>query len=173
MPARCLVLLCLTAAIAACSPQPKPRPGQRAGAASIGSPFAPARMKLHALSRIDRDPEGLPMLVAYLDIRDQWDDPTKAIGALQLQLYRPAGGPVSGMDEQELTWDLDLSDLDHNSRLYDPVTHMYRLPLLEAPAWVLPEEGRDAPRLRLRAVLNTYGPAGEPRQLEDDLLMGS
>jgi hypothetical protein len=129
-------------------------------------------MRLHPLSRVDRDPDGLPMLIVYVDVRDGWDDPTKAIGHLHVQLYRPASGSDMGQDEQELTWDLDLSDLEENRKLYDPVTHMYRLPLLEAPAWVMPEAGRDPPRVRLRAVLDTFGPTGESRQLASDLLMG-
>lgn len=127
-------------------------------------------MTLHPLTRIDRDPHGAPMIIAYVDIRDAWGDPVKALGALQVQLYRPATGPVAGLDEQELTWDLDLSELDLNARLYDHVTRMYRLPLLEAPDWVLPEAGRA--RVRLRAVLNTAGPRGEPRRLDGDLLIG-
>lgn len=169
---RGLLLTCPALVLASCGFQPKARPGRDVPAGSVRSPFAPASIKLHPLTRIDRDPEGKPMIVAYLDIRDEWDDPTKAYGTLQVQLYRPAGGPVSGMDEQELTWDPELNNLDANSRLYDPVTHMYRLPLLDAPEWVIPEQGRDAPRLRLRVILNTFGPAGEARQLEDDLLMG-
>ena len=168
----CLLLTTVALGLCACQSQRGPRPGQHVEAGEVRSPFAPKTIALHPLTRVDRDPSGLPMIVAYMDVRDEWDDPSKAVGTLQVQLYRPVGGPVSGADEQELTWDLDLSDLDRNARLYDPVTHMYRLPLIEAPAWVLPEAGRDAPRLRLRAVLSTFGPAGEPRQLEDDLLLG-
>jgi hypothetical protein len=169
---RCILLLTIALGLCACDTQRRPRPGQRAGPAEMGSPFAPVSISLHPLTRIDRDPNGQPMIVAYLDVRDEWEDATKTIGSLQVQLYRPSSGPVSGSDEQELTWDLDLSDLDRNARLYDPVTHMYRLPLIEAPPWIMPESDRDPPRIRLRAVLNTFSPTGEARQLEDDLLIG-
>ena len=137
----------------------------------VRTPFAPARIALHPLTRVDRDERGAPMIIAYLDVRDAWDDPAKAVGALQVLLYRPTG-PLASVDEQHLTWDVDLSDLANNSRLYDPVTHMYRLPLLDAPAWIAPEAGRDQPRLRLRIVLDTLGPKAEPRRLQDDLLIG-
>jgi hypothetical protein len=156
-----------------CQVRPRAGLGGRAGpGGDIAAPFAPDAIRLHPLTRVDRDSAGLPMLVVYMDVRDSWDDPVKAIGMLEVQLYRPASGPASNMDEQELTWNLDLSDLELNSKLYDPVTHMYRLPLLEAPEWIIPEQGRDAPRLRLRAILNTYGPRGEARQLDDNILFG-
>jgi hypothetical protein len=165
-----LPVLVLAVVAPACQQQLRPPTG-RADPAETLSPFAPAAIRLHPLTRIDRDDKGAATIIAYLDIRDGWDDPAKALGSLKIQLYRPAG-PVASVDEQSLTWDVDLSDLDNNARLYDPVTHMYRLPLLDAPAWVIPEPGRDPPRLRLRAILETSGPRGETRRLEDDLLMG-
>jgi hypothetical protein len=169
------LLAAILAALAAAGCQTRPKSGLtgRAGpGGQIASPFAPAAIRLHPLTRVDRDSAGQPMLVVYMDIRDAWDDPVKAIGMLEIQLYRPAAGPGPGMDEQELLWNLDLADLELNGKLYDPVTHMYRLPLLEAPEWIMPEQGRDAPRMRLRALLNTFGPSSEPRQLEDNLLFG-
>jgi hypothetical protein len=167
------LLLSLAAAAMAAGCQLRPStPMGRAGPAEVGSPFSPAMINLHPLTRIDRAADGKPMIITYLDVRDAWDDATKAIGKLAVHLYRPGGGPVAGLDQQELTWDLDLSDLDRNSRLYDPVTHMYRLQLLDAPAWILAEPGREQPRFRLRAILDTFGPSGEARRLEDDLLIG-
>jgi hypothetical protein len=143
-----------------------PRPQVLAGPAEAGSPFSPVQMRLHPLSRVDRTQQGAPLIVAYLELRDAWGHNTKAIGELQVLLYRAAPGVAE--DVQELKWDINLSDLDRNSRLFDPVTHMYRLPLLDPPAWVAPEAGRPTPRIRLRLILSTFAPDGAPRMLEHD-----
>jgi hypothetical protein len=164
------------AAVLTCSCALEPRPALRgiANPAELPNPFAPASLDLHPLTRIDRDAQGHPWIIAYVELRDAWGDPTKGTGTLQVQLYRQVGGSSSALGEQELTWSAQFSDLDFNAKIYDAATRMYRLPLEKAPEWLVaqPEPGAESPRARLRAILDTFGPKGEPRRLEDELTIG-
>ena len=171
--ARCVALL-LGIAAAGCALQPRPAIRGTANPTDLPAPFSPASLDLHPLTRIDRDADGHPWIIAYIELKDAWGDPTKGIGELQIQLYRQVGGSTSGLAEQELNWNASLSDLDFNAKIYDAATRMYRLPLEKAPEWLVakPEAGKDPPRGRLRAVLDTFGPKGEPRRLEDELTIG-
>lgn len=173
-PARSAALLVLIAAIPGCAIKPNAPLRGMANPTDLPAPFAAASLDLHPLTRIDRDAEGNPWIIAYVELKDAWGDATKGIGSLQVQLYRQVGGASSGLGEQELTWNANLSDLDFNAKVYDAATRMYRLPLEKAPAWLIakPEPGKDPPRGRLRAVLDTFGARGEPRRLEDELTIG-
>jgi hypothetical protein len=166
--------LAILIAAAGCALQPRPALRGTANPAEIPTPFAPASLDLHPLTRIDRDAEGHPWIIAYVELKDAWGDATKGVGNLQIQLYHQVGGASSGLGEQELTWNAPLSDLDFNAKVYDAATRMYRLPLEKAPQWLIekPEPGREPQRGRLRAVLDTFGPRGEPRRLEDELTIG-
>lgn len=161
-------------------------------AAPVQWPFAPRVMEIHPLTRVTKDPRGKPVLVAHIEIRDQWGDTTKAVGKLRLELYRVEGGlagsagrltqelrtqlntirgdgpvtlgRISG--RQEARWDVDLADLVMQ-RLYDPATRTYRLELDGIPDWLMadPANANDATAV-LRGVLSTSGPKGEPQTLE-------
>jgi hypothetical protein len=141
------------------------------GAESLGNPFAPASIRVHPLTHAERDSAGKVWIICHVELKDAWGDTTKGVGQLQVQLYRPSGSPGSGIGTQELKWDTNLSDLKNNAALYDGPTRTYRLPLENAPEWIMGEEGKEKPRVRLRAVLGTRGPAGEKRVLQDDYVM--
>jgi len=159
--------------LGACAVRPStPLTGQRA--VGVSSPFAPAALSIHPLTRVDRDAAGVVWIICHVELRDAWGDTCKGTGKLQVQLYRPVGGRASGLGSQELAWDIDLSDLDKNASFYDPPTRTYRFPLQHAPAWVadvLDPDNREA-RVRLRAVLTTAGPKGEERFLQDEYTIG-
>ncbi len=144
-------------------------------AGSIVTPFAPASLQIHPLTRVDLDSKGHVWIICHIEMRDAWGDTCKGTGKLQVQLYRPAGGRAGGIGIQDLTWDIDLSDLDRNASLYDPATRTYRLQLQDPPSWVaesLDPKGQDTPRVRLRAILATHGPKGEDRLLQDEFTIG-
>ena len=154
--------------------RPKPPMAGGHAAPAVPNPFAPASLRIHPLTRVDRDNAGAAWIYCHLELRDAWGDTCKGVGALQLQLYRPVGGRASGLGTQELAWDIDLSDLDKNASFFDPATRTYRFPLQNAPAWVLDvldPTKRDA-RVRLRAVLTTTDPQGQPRFLQDEYTIG-
>lgn len=139
----------------------------RAGA-DTPNPFAPASVRAHPLTHLDRDDEGKPIIVLHAELRDRWGEPCKGAGTLVVELYRPSSGPASGLETQELVWEVDLSDLDLNVRLYDPATRTYRLQLSDLPGWITvgDQEGADR-RVRLNVVLTTTGPQGVQVVLED------
>lgn len=166
-----------------CAVRPKsPLAHQSAGPGGVQNPFAVASMHIHPLTRLDHDTAGALILVCHLEFKDAWDDTCKGVGKLSVQLYRPSGGRASGLGSQELAWDVDLGSLDTNAALYDPATRTYRIPLDGVPGWVAagsgpgaanqPNQDRDLPRARLRAVFTTPGPRGEERVLEDEYPIG-
>jgi hypothetical protein len=179
-PALARFLLCALCAsavsLSGCGIRPKPPMAGMTASKMVASPFAPKSLELHPLTRVEREGSGKPLILCHIEFRDEWGDTCKATGQLQVQLYRPVGGRQSGLGTQELTWDVDLSDLEMQ-RLFDSATRTYRLELEGAPDWVMPANGgknsnaNDA-RGRLRAVLTSAGPQGETRTLSSELMLG-
>ncbi len=145
-------------------------PSGPTGGETVAHPFAPASLQIHPLTRVDHDAKGALWIICHIELKDAWGDTTKAVGQLQIELYKPVGGPGSGVGTQELTWDVNLSDLDQNAALYDSATRTYRLQLENAPTWV-GGEGNKPARVRLRAILRTRGPDGQPLMLKDEYVI--
>jgi hypothetical protein len=170
-----LVAVCsggLCIAPVGCGVRPvSPYPGIRVDPAALTNPFAPVMMQIHPLTRIDRDVAGDLWIICHIEMRDVWGDPVKGAGEVQIQLYRPVGRRVTGLGVQELTWDIDLLDMENNARLYDAATRTYRLPLREAPEWLgdVPEGG--AARGLLIAILTTVGPQGEELSIQHEFAL--
>lgn len=153
------------------TPQNDARPGYNA--------FAPHSVRVFPLTRLGRDEAGEPAIVCHVELRDRWGDPVKALGQLQVQLYRPMEGIDKGTAAQILKWDVALDDERINAQSFDPATRTYRLVLVGLPAWIgervdPPAEGENRPRARLevRAVFQTLGPNGEERVLRDGMVLG-
>jgi hypothetical protein len=119
-----------------------------AGAASLAV-LAPVRIRLHPLTRLERDPAGRLRLVCYLELADRWGHSCKWLGHARIELYRPSdagadaggsggggGGVTAGGERQENVWNVDLADPEKNALTYDWVTHTYRLELVGLPDWV-------------------------------------
>jgi hypothetical protein len=170
--ARCggtLVLCALLASLASCGVKPKAPFTDKPGSGTVENPFVPASMTIHPLTRLDTDSNNKLWIYCHIEFKDSWGDSVKAVGALQVQLYRPTGGRAAGPGKQELVWNVDLTDLQKNAGLYDPATRTYRLPLENPPSWLRdPAPESDLPKARLRAVFTTSGPRGEVRTLEDE-----
>lgn len=153
--------------LAGCALEPRPVIIGRARGEGVERPFTPVVLQIHPLTRTGRDEaRSQPLIVCHIELRDSWGDTCKGVGDLQVQLFRsdPGGGPGT----QELKWDVDLSDLEVNSHLYDPATRTYRLALEVPERLIIREAGR---RVRLRAILQTWGPRGEPRTLQDEFVL--
>lgn len=101
----------------------------------IPGPFAPASMRIHPLTTIERDQNGQAQVVLHVELRDAWGDVIKGMGTLRVQLLRPTGLGGGGPERVEIEWELDLGDLDANVRHYDPSTRTYRVLLGNLPAW--------------------------------------
>jgi hypothetical protein len=157
---------------AGCGVRPQaPYAGIRVDPSAMVNPFAAVAMEIHPLTRVDRDAQARLWIVCHIELRDVWGHPVKGIGDLEIQLYRPIGGRLSGVGIQELTWDINLTDMERNASLYDAATRTYRLPLRDAPAWLA--EAPEAPGGRglLRAQLSTVGPQGEPLSLTHEFVL--
>lgn len=143
------------------------------GRVEVG-PFAPASLRVHPLTHLARDDQGRAMIVCHIEFADRWGDTTKGIGQLAVRLYRPLG--ASGKSaRQEAAWDIDLTDLQYNATLYDPVTRTYRVQLGGLPGWVGDLVGGDelAPgpsrRVILRVALTTWSAGGRETVLRDEM----
>ncbi len=141
--------------------------------------FAPATVRLYPLTHLQRDEDGRGRLIAYVEVKDRWGDSIKALGSLQMQLYRPMR---DGSLVRESVWDIDLRSEDVNVALFDPVARAYRVQLVGLPGWVEPMIDRAEARVRgtessgldrlvVRAVFTTVGREGEAILLRDDLIV--
>jgi len=174
---RCV--LCLAGALAgwlpACSSSPDA--GLPAVTANSPMPFAPVRLQVHPLAHLDVDQENVVRLICHVELKDRWGDTTKARGLLRLELYRPGVDTRPDLLIQELSWELDLRDLEMNAAIFDPATRTYRLQLGGLPSWAeamahrlaASEEVGARERLLIRAAFETQGPDARPTVLRDEM----
>ena len=172
--ARVAVLVAACALVIGCASTPDA--GLPTVTAGSPAPFAPVRLQVHPLTHLDVDPDNVVRLICHVELKDRWGDTTKARGLLRIELYRPSGDVRPDLLTQELSWQLDLRDLELNASLFDPATRSYRLQLGGLPAWaeamarrMATGTGDGAGRLLVRAVLETQGPDARPTVLRDEL----
>ena len=138
--ARCALTLLACAIFAGCDASPqRAGPVGNAARGDFEWPFAAARIEIHPLTRLVREPgrSGLIQIEAHFEFIDRWGHGVKDIGVVRFELYR--AGPVEAGAEaeptQQLVWTLDLTDPSASSARYDPITRTYIVPLDEAPDW--------------------------------------
>ena len=137
------------------------------------NPFVASSIRIYPLTRVAMD-EGEVVIVCHIEVKDQWGDPVKALGALQVQLFRPASGDAGS--EQVLRWEVPLDDERFNAASYDPATRTYRVRLGDLPPWVasMAERAPDdssRERIELRASFRTRGKRGEELVLTDGTVL--
>ena len=122
------VTLCLLVAVTACETSPRgpggPAPPDRdEGEAFIAWPYWPARMRVHPLSRLVRDPAlDREVVETRLEFLDRDLVTTRCFGEVYLELDVPSDevppSPAS-------TWLIDLRDPEANANHFDIVTRTY------------------------------------------------
>jgi hypothetical protein len=127
-------------------------------------PFAPASIRIHPISQAHSDAKG-PRIVCHVECRDPLGETTKAVGSLRIEVLEPTRTVEPGMEQIAAAWVTDLSDLDNNSKLYDPSTRTYRLSLRQLPGFMV-ESLSDANKRggRTAVVRATLEPAMLPGQ---------
>ncbi len=173
---RAIALLLAAALLSACVAPRRPITNPAISESSLLAwAFAAESIRVHPLTQLELEPGRGVTLACHVEVRDRWGDTVKAVGDLQVQLYRPVPGLDATREVQELVWDIDLNNLERNAAWFDPVTRTYRVRLTGLPAWAeriaTGEASGEAGRLRLRAVLRTVGPDGRERILRDDLII--
>lgn len=128
-------------------------------------PFEPAAMRIYPLTHLERASSGSPHIVCHIEFTDRWFDTVKALGTIELQLFKSAGGLSPGMDVQTARWEFDLKDLSRNAEWFDPITRTYRVQL-DLPNWA--EVGGQA---RLRAMFTPAAAQGVDAVLRDDFTL--
>jgi len=157
--------------VAGCSTPPG-TPGLEATAdPARGCPFSAVSVRVHPLTHAERDASGQTIIVLHVEPRDAWGEATKATGQLSVTLSRVGAGPGPTLDDQELTWRDDLTDLSRNVRLWDPATRTYRVPLGQLPTWAVAETSEGAASMRLAVALSTRDRSGEERVLQDTFVL--
>lgn len=174
-----LVLLCACLVCSGCV-QPRYQPVQEVQvldyAGKVG-PFAPASLRVHPLTHLERDLEGQVFLLTHIQLRDQWSDVCKGVGTMQFYLYKPTGLGGAGQEEQVLRWEISLFDLNQNAVFFDPATQTYRFSLGDLPLWVQQmapggDQSATGPgRFRIIARLTTPTPDGGQAVLADELVL--
>lgn len=150
--------------------------------AEVG-PFAPASLRVHPLTHLERDPERGVFLLVHVQLRDRWSDICKGMGVMHLALFQQTGLGGSGQEVQLLQWQVDLWDLEKNAAFFDPATQTYRFSLSGLPDWIqamapgaAPGAGGDRAsmgpeRFRVQARLTTATPEGAETVLVGELLV--
>lgn len=184
----CAIVACATGALlagglGACRQVQFPRQVIRGNVDPTGRawPFAATTLRVYPLTRVDRDSEGRPVLIAYIETVDRWGDFAKALGTLEVRLYAGDRAIGAGPDTQELTWPrIDLSNLEENASWYDPASKMYRLTLgglsrspraIDAAEALLDRASPTTKRLRVVTVLQSVGPDGKEIFLQDQYVI--
>lgn len=174
---------CMLGAVSGCRQMQLPRPVVRGVVDPSGQtwPFAPTTLRIYPLTRVDRDANGRPIVVIYLETIDRWGDFAKGLGDLEIRLYVGDRALGAGPDTLELSWpDVNLSNLEENASWYDPASKMYRLTLgglsrspraLDAAESLLNRAGPTTSRLRVVAALQTVGPDGRETLLQDQFVI--
>lgn len=145
--------------------------------ASAVGPFAPASLRVHPLTHLERALDDQVYLLVHIQLRDRWSDVCKGVGLMQFQLYQPTGLGGSGQEEQILRWEADLNDLERNAVFFDPATQTYRFSLRDLPAWIqqmAPGGDRSAMgpgKFRIQARLTTPTPEGPETVLVGELVV--
>ncbi len=155
-------------------------------ASTVLAALAPVRLRIHPLTRLERDETGRLRLVCYLELVDRFGHACKWLGQSRVELYRPSdaalgetsiagaaiggGAPLAGGEVQQGLWNADLAEPDGNAEKYDWVTRTYRLELVGLPDWVERFERGQArePWITLRAYFvmadaSASGAGGERR----------
>ena len=141
--------------------------------ALVASPFSPASVRIFPLTHFELSERGEPLILVFLELKDQWGDTVKGAGVLELQVYRPDGG-AANRQTRELVWEIDLTDLDRNTALYDPSTRTYRVVLKNLPPWLAGMargESGGVPWVALEAYFKTVGADGSSVTLRDHFVL--
>jgi len=141
--------------------------------AGAGSPFAPKEMRIYPLTHVERvsgekSADGArSRIVCHLEFVDRWFDTCKAVGRVELEIYRPGGGLNPGVDVRAGRWDIDLTNLERNAEWFDPVTRTYRLQL-DVPVELEQVKGAN---VRLRAVFTPLNGGAGGAVLQDEFAL--
>lgn len=95
-------------------------------ARSAAWPFRPASIRIHPLTHALRQEGAVSVIEAHIEFLDRYGHTTKGVGLVRVELLAADALPGSA---RLGTWEIDLNDLDANSRHYDDVTRTYRLRL--------------------------------------------
>lgn len=161
-------MLCVLAAGLAGCPGAQNVPGVLQPDQPIVNPFAPTSIRVHPLTHLDIGDDGQPMIILHVELRDFWGEACKGVGSVVVELYRPSTGPRAGLEVQELVWEVNLTDLQRNARLYDPATRTYRLQLANLPNWIsVDPNASTGRRVRLNVTLTAPDDKGNQIVLDD------
>ncbi len=161
--------------LAACSPRGLHRPDLPVDGGVISAyPFAPVALRIHPLTHIEARPganaDEQSQLILHMELLDRYGDAVKGLGVLHVELYKPTSSQSSGLETQELAWDVTGMDApEANTRRFDIATRTYRVPLL-APGWVADTIAAGG-WLKVRAVLDTPSDSAQPQALEDEFIV--
>jgi hypothetical protein len=113
-----------------------PAPQSTSGAWVEPGPFEAVAMRIHPLTRLDRNREGRGVVMLHVELTDRWGDPCKALGTLRVSATGTGLGSGSGPGSEPTAWTVELFDLEQNARHYDAASRTYRFTLGDVPAWL-------------------------------------
>lgn len=143
------------------------------GGSGAIAPFGPVAVRVHPLTRFGHHPDGYPILIVHVELRDGWGESVKALGDLEVQLFGPATPGGGGPEVQHLVWDVDLSTVRSHLRHWDRATRTYRVQLRDVPAWMVEAMSSERPdpltRFTIRVVFTMRDDEDKDVVLKDEL----
>jgi hypothetical protein len=137
-------------------------------AQDVDVPLRPERLAIHPLTRFGVDGAGDSVIVCHFELRDDYDQPVRALGVARVELFRPGSEFADGSQIQDLIWRTDLSTPEENARHFDGlITRTYTLSLGGLPEWLLAWRAGDggssavSPTIRVTLFRGEESPEGE------------
>ncbi len=135
--------LVLTLALSACTPSRSaiPDPNAPLPPATSSDDLLPVTLHIHPLTRFGSS-NGQPVIIAHLELRDRFNQNSRALGRVRLQVRGNNSAP-SGFDAEtdspsDSTWHIDLSTPGRNAEFFDDlITRTYVLTIGDLPAWLV------------------------------------
>jgi hypothetical protein len=171
------VLACVLASLGGCDAGPsaaKPDDLTPIEGETLPSPvqaaemLMPVRLRVHPLSRLERDELGRAQLVVQMELLDDSGHSGKWLGRASASIERLAG-PAPGDAPTDTTRRFNLTSAQASGARFDWITRTYVLRLTPLPAWydgLVDGSDRDA-AARVRCSFTFLDASGTARTLED------
>ncbi|MEL6739684.1 MAG: hypothetical protein AAFP26_03405 [Planctomycetota bacterium] len=127
-------------------------------------PFVAGEVRVSGLTRLDRRADDEVVLVLHLEVMDQFGDPVKVLGAVDVVLTPAAS---AGAARDAVRWSVGFTGARESTSYFDPSSRTYRFVLGDLPGWALALGEADARDARLDVVLRTPAPGGSDRSVRE------
>lgn len=173
--------LTCSALLAGCESTPPPATGEHLtpiegeslpSVSAAATMLAPVRLRIHPLSRLERDELGRAQLVLQMELLDAAGHSGKWLGRATVAIERLAG-PSAGEATTDAARRFNLTTPQNSNARFDWITRTYVLRIAPLPTWydtLVDGSERDA-TARVRCTFTLLDAQGTARTLEDTAVL--